>query len=409
MFKLAFYNIFRDLRRTILLSLLLSSSVVFLLVFVGYMNFSREGMEKSFVSSTGHIQIAKENYFNPKFSSLKNELLLEEKDINLIRDEIIGYDELQYTNLIVNFDGLLGNSSTSNPVFAFAYEDPDIITSSLSLLEGEPIFHDSNGGEFLLGSNLAASFGIEKIMETNSDLTLMTNLLGRGLNFQNIKVAGIVKFPFSTADNIFAITTIKTLKDLFAFEGGAHVIQVFLKDNSTLEAFKKKLDNFKKNKGIAFDYNDWFEINPYFKSVLGMTRTTFMFILVLVSLLIFIAFFQIMTALSIERTRELGTLRAIGLTKLELFYSLFLEIVIISVINIVIGVILAYFAKLFVQFQKISFTPPGYSETYYINIFYYASDIIYVSIFMLVLAIFSSILPFSKASKKSVIEVMNDA
>ncbi|WP_424632673.1 ABC transporter permease [Borreliella lusitaniae] len=409
MFKLAFYNIFRDLRRTILLSLLLASSVVFLLVFIGYMNFSREGMEKSFVSSTGHIQIAKENYFNPKFSSIKSELLLEEKDINLIRDEIVGYDELQSTNLIVNFDGLLGNSSTSNPVFAFAYEDPDIITSSLSLLEGNPIFHDSNAGEFLLGSNLAASFGIEKITEANSDLTLMTNLLGRGLNFQNIKVAGIIKFPFSTADNIFAITTIKTLKDLFAFEGGAHVIQVFLKDSSALGAFKKKLDDFKKNKGIVFDYNDWFEINPYFKSVLGMTRTTFLFILFLVSLLIFIAFFQIMTALSIERTRELGTLRAIGLTKLELFYSLFLEIVIIAFMNIFIGVVLAYFAKLFIQFQKISFTPPGYSETYYINIFYYAGDIIYVSIFMLFLAIFSSILPFIKASKKSIVEVMNDA
>lgn len=77
-----------------------------------------------------------------------------------------------------------------------------------------------------------------------------------------------------------------------------------------------------------------------------------------------------MTVLSIERIRELGTLRAIGLTKLELFYSLFLEIVIISVINIVIGVILAYFAKLFVQFQKISFTPPAIQKhiisTYFI-------------------------------------------
>ncbi|WP_025407117.1 ABC transporter permease [Borrelia hermsii] len=409
MFKLAFYNIFRDLRRTAMLSLLLISSVVFLLVFIGYMNFSREGMERNFVSSTGHIQIAKENYFDPKFSSLKHELLLEEKDINFIRNEIVGYDELQSTNLIVNFDGLLGNSSTSNPVFAFAYEDPDLITSSLSLLEGEPIFHDSNEGGFLLGSNLAASFGIEKITETNSDLTLMTNLLGKGLNFQNIKVSGIIKFPFSTADNIFAITTIKTLKDLFAFEGGAHVIQVFLKDSSTLEAFKAKLNNLKKDKGIKFDYNDWFEINPYFKSVLGMTRTTFMFILFLVSLLIFIAFFQIMTALSIERTRELGTLRAIGLTKLELFYSLFLEIFIIAVVNIIVGVVLAYFAKFFIEFQKISFTPPGYLETYYINILYYASDIMYVSIFMLVLAILSSVLPFIKASKKSIVEVMNDA
>lgn len=69
----------------------------------------------------------------------------------------------------------------------------------------------------------------------------MTNLFGKGLNFQNIKVAGIIKFPFSTADNIFAITTIETLKDLFAFEGGeAHVIQVVLKDSSTLETLKKK-------------------------------------------------------------------------------------------------------------------------------------------------------------------------
>ncbi|WP_234926431.1 ABC transporter permease [Borreliella valaisiana] len=278
----------------------------------------------------------------------------------------------------------------------------------MSLLEGEPIFHDSNGGEFLLGSNLAASFGLEKIRETNCNFILMTNFIGIGLNFQNIKVAGILKFPFSTADNIFAITTIKTLKNFFAFEGGAHVIQVFLKDSSTLETLKKKLDNLKKDKGIVFDYNDWFEINSYFKSVLGMTRTTFLLILLLVSLLILIAFFHIMTGLSIDRTRGLCTLTAIGLTKFKLFYSLFLEIVIISVINIVIGLILAYFAKLFIQFQKISFTPPGYSEAYYNKIFYYASDIMYVSIFMLVLAIFSSILPFSKASKKSVVEVMND-
>ncbi|WP_236841643.1 hypothetical protein [Borreliella garinii] len=85
------------------------------------MNFSREGMEKSFVSSTGHIQIAKENHFNPKFSSFKGELLLEKKDINFIRDEIVSYDELQSNNLIFNFDRLLGNYSTSNPVFEFVY------------------------------------------------------------------------------------------------------------------------------------------------------------------------------------------------------------------------------------------------------------------------------------------------
>ncbi|ACN52997.1 hypothetical protein [Borreliella valaisiana] len=48
------------------------------------MNFSREGMEKSFVSSTGHIQIAKENHFNPKFSSLKGESCCLKKKILIL-------------------------------------------------------------------------------------------------------------------------------------------------------------------------------------------------------------------------------------------------------------------------------------------------------------------------------------
>ncbi len=119
------------------------------------MNFSREGMEKSFVSSTGHIQIAKENHFNLKFSSLKGELLLEEKDINFIRDEIISYDKLQSTNLIFNFDGLLGNSSTSNPVFKFVYEEPRYNYKQSVFAEGELFFMILMQMKFLLGESFS--------------------------------------------------------------------------------------------------------------------------------------------------------------------------------------------------------------------------------------------------------------
>ena len=76
MLKLAFFNILRDIRRSVMIALLLISSVVFLLLFIGYMNYSSEGMQLGLVSSTGHIQIARNNYFNPKFSSIKNSLIL---------------------------------------------------------------------------------------------------------------------------------------------------------------------------------------------------------------------------------------------------------------------------------------------------------------------------------------------
>ncbi|WP_445436407.1 ABC transporter permease [Candidatus Borreliella tachyglossi] len=407
MFKLAFFNILRDVRRSVMISLLLISSVVSLLLFVGYMNYSSEGMQLGLVSSTGHVQIAGKNYFNPKFSGIKNSLVLKEHEIVKIRDEIDNYLEVKSSNLIVNFEGLLGNPLGSKPFFALAYENPDFAIKSLTLISGRPLFDDDVGG-FLVGGRLAATLGIENLTPENSTLTVMTDLFGEGLILQDITLAGIVKFPVSQADSSIAFTNINTLKNLFGFKGGAHVIQVFLKNNFMLEDFKKKLDSFKEQSNIDFEYNDWYEINPSFKSIVGINQTMFIFILSLILLLIFISFFQIMTALSLERTKELGTLRAIGLTKLELFLTLILEIFILAGLNIILGIGISIFLKMLISRQQILFTPPGYTESYAIDVLYYPSDILFVSLFILIVTLASSIFPFIKASKRSIVEVMND-
>nr|WKT13899.1 FtsX-like permease family protein [Borrelia sp. BU AG58] len=407
MLKLAFFNILREIRRSVVISLLLISSVVFLLLFIGYMNYSSEGMQLGLVSSTGHIQIARKNYFNPKFSSIKNSLILEVHEITQIREEIDAYSELRSSNLIVNFEGLLGNVLGSRPFFASAFENPDFATRSLSLVDGRPLFDDVVG-DFLIGSRFATSLGIENLTEENSRLTLMTDLFGEGLVLQDINLAGIIKFPTSQTDSMIAITSIKTLESLFDFKGGAHVIQVFLGNNSMLEDFKQKLSSFKLKSNIGFEYSDWYEINPSFKSIVGMNKVIFTFILILILLLIFISFFQIMTALSLERTRELGTLRAIGLTKRELFATLFLEVFILAVFNIILGIGITYILKFLIGVQRIEFSPPGYTESYLVNVLYYPNDIAFVSFFIVLVTLSSSIFPFIKASKRSIVEVIND-
>lgn len=407
MLKLAFFNIFRDVRRSMMISFLLVSSVVFLLLFIGYMNYSSEGMEMGLVSSTGHIQIARKNYFNPKFSSIKNNLILKDCEILQIKNEINKYSEFKSSNLIVNFEGLIGNSFVSKPFFATAFENPDFAIKSLSLVDGVPLF-DSSIGDFLIGSSLAISLGIESLTKENSKLTLMTDMLGEGLILQDIRLTGIVKFPVIQTDSMVAITSINTLKSFFDFKDGAHIIQVYLKNNSFLNSFKNKLEFLKNKSNIDFEYSDWYEINPAFKSIVGINKVMFKFLAILIILLIFISFFQIMTALSLERTRELGTLRAIGLTKLELFCTLFLEIFILTAINIILGIAISYFLKLIIGFQQIRFSPPGYIESYFIDFSYYFSDICFVSLFIFLVAIISSVLPFIKASKKSIVEVINN-
>ncbi|SCW41084.1 putative ABC transport system permease protein [Borreliella japonica] len=407
MFKLAFFNIFRDVRRSMTVSFLLESSVVFLLLFIGYMNYSSEGMEMGLVSSTGHIQIAKKNYFNPKFSSIKNNLMLKDCEILQIKNEINKYSEFKSSNLIVNFEGLIGNSVVSKPFFATAFEDLDFATKSLSLVDGNPLF-DSSVGDFLIGSNLAMSLGIESLTKKTSKLTLMTDMLGEGLILQDVRLSGIIKFPVIQTDSMVAITSINTLKSFFDFKDGVHVIQVYLKNNSFLNSFKDKLEVLRNKSNIDFEYSDWYEINPSFKSILGINEIMFKFLSILIILLIFISFFQIMTALGLERTRELGTLRAIGLTKLELFYTLFLEIFILTTINIILGIAISYFLKLIIGFYQIRFSPPGYTESYFINFLYYFSDICFVSLFIFLVAIISSVLPFIKVSKRSIVEVINN-
>lgn len=74
-----------------------------------------------FVSSTGHIQIARKNYFNPKFSSIEDNLILKDCEILKIKNEINKYSEFKSSNLIVNFEGLIGNPFVSKPFFATAF------------------------------------------------------------------------------------------------------------------------------------------------------------------------------------------------------------------------------------------------------------------------------------------------
>lgn len=170
-----------------------------------------------FVSSTGHIQIARKNYFNPKFSSIEDNLILKDCEILKIKNEINKYSEFKSSNLIVNFEGLIGNPFVSKPFFATAFKNPDFVIKSLSLVAGNPLF-DSSVGDFLIGSSLAISLGIENLTKENSKLTLMTDTLGEGLILQDIRLSGIIKFPVIQTDSMVAIASINTLKSFFDFE-----------------------------------------------------------------------------------------------------------------------------------------------------------------------------------------------
>lgn len=127
------------------------------------------------------------------------------------------------------------------------------------------------------------------------------------------------------------ITSLGIAKDQDAF------LSIYLKDGADAGAARTNLDKALADNPLV----SVMDIGEYTKQILGQVQTTMAILYALLALSIIIAVLGIANTLGlsiIERTRELGLLRAIALTRRQVRRMITLESVVISLLGAVVGV-----------------------------------------------------------------------
>jgi len=307
--KLAFRNVFRNKRRTILTLLGIICGNAAIINYLGYVNASIWGMRESVINGQlSHIQIYKKGF-------------LEKGVIDPYKYMIDNYEEIKKIMMEdkmivvmaprISFSGIIASNDIST-IFTGEGVDPQYdnkITSYINISEGRDLV-PTDQNAVVLGIGLAA--GMQAA--TGSMLTLLTSTRAGGLNAIDIQVEGIMQSGIKDYDNVFLKLPLQTVQKLLNTKAVTRLFVLIDKTENT-ELVAAKMKKLIQEKKLDLEIKTWDELATTFHAVVKILYDFFYFVAIIIILIVIFSITNTLTMSVMERIDEIGTIRAIGATK----------------------------------------------------------------------------------------------
>lgn len=274
------------------------------------------------------------------------------------------------------------------------YTAPQVTRIKDYLISGR--LEDLKGGSVIIGRELASYLGAG----INSDLPVYSPQ-GKA---RNLKIAGIFYSGMYDYDMRLVFTDIKTAQDILGSGDKFSAVAIKLNNFYAADKVKGELGPV-----LGADYNlkTWIEANQNFFSALKLEKLTMFIIL---TLIILVASFNIISTLIVmvvEKTKDIGILKAIGMTSGGIRKIFTCEGLFIGAFGIIFGaaggLALCALLKKY-QFIKLP------QDVYYIDklpvSIEFWPDIVLVLSAAMAITIISTIYPAAKASRLRPVEAL---
>ncbi len=255
---------------------------------------------------------------------------------------------------------------------------------------------DLGQDKVIIGKELALYLGLG----LNSDL-MAYSPLGKE---RNLKVVGIFNSGMYDYDLNLIFTNLKTAQDILGLNNKFSAIAIKLDNLNLADKVRNELSNV-----LGFDYNlkTWMEANQNFFAALKLEKLTMFIILTLIILVASFNIISTLVVMVVEKTRDIGILKAIGMTSVRIRKIFTYEGLIIGSLGTfsgtVGGIVLCGLLKKY-QFIKLP------QDIYYIDklpvSIEFWPDIALIILAAIAITLISTIYPASKAAKLKPVEAL---
>ena len=332
--KMAWRNIWRNPRRTILTIAAIAFACMLLVFMLSFQFGSYETMINFAVKNhTGHLQVQARGYMDKRSIRM---VVPDPAAVGRVLDKTQGVAAYTFR---ANAFSLVSSNKRTCGVMVIGI-DPAMeakLTSLKKIIRQGSYLSEDNADQALVGELLARNLQVG----LGDELVLLGQGRDGTIAATVVKVKGIYSLGEDEFDRSSVQITLKNFQDVYSMRGAVHEVVVFGKSTQDVPEIKravaaniKSID--KKHKLVVVD---WMELMPGLLQGIQMDLVSgliFWFILVVV-----VAFSILNTFLMaiLERTREFGVLMAIGTTPRRLTRLLLIESTAITILGIGIGII----------------------------------------------------------------------
>jgi putative ABC transport system permease protein len=406
LFKIAIRNLRRYRRRTILTSSLITIGVIFVLVFVGVSGSFKNMMIGQMTDSMlGHIQIHRKGYI-ASIDNLPLTMNMKPQAVKKLEGIFKQIPEIEAYSPRIKFGAMFSSfTETTNIRLNGVY--PEMEMKTLPLLASRI----SNGGKEIRKGEIIIPELLARGMKINVGDTIVviaTNKDG-SVNGKQLKVGGIIESVTGPGGRDGYIHIEDAMEILRMDEMEISEIAIRLKHFDRLHAVYNTLytllsGELNKQGKPAFEVHTWEGLSPFY-NIARMIDMMSIFIKAMLIAIVLISVMNVMIMAVYERIREIGTIAAIGTLPGKILSMFVVEGFLLGIIGAIAGNILGtgivYVLKLF----RITFDF-GRQTGLVLSPTVAMTDILMISLIVIVVAVLGSLQPALKASRMEPIKAL---
>ena len=394
----AFKNVLRNRRRSLITIIITAIGSAAILIGGGFALFTYDGLKQMATLESGHLVIAHKDYFSSEEEYAMQYGLSDWQDLKkqLEQDERV---KLVIPRL--QLSGLISNGDKTTIYMAQAVDpEGEAKVKKITVDKGEWLSStqaDNEDAQVLLGTDLAKSMKAD----IGSSLTLLSTTATGALNGIDVTVRGIFSTGVPEMDKRLLSITIPTAQTLLD-SPKVSTLHVYLNDTEDTDVVAEKIHR------LFPDYalKKWEELAYYYVGVVNLYNRLFGVLGLIILIIVFFSVTNTMSMVVRERTREIGTLAAMGTLPREILRNFVLEALVIGVIGSVLGMAIAGGVIVFLQHAGIMMPPPPGRNVGYPLLVYYSGRLFLITTIVL---IFISMLSALLAARKGIRQPIVDA
>jgi len=455
--SLAIRNLLRNRRRSFATFFALALGTAAILLFGGYRKNIEYTMHTAYVRDGGHLQIQHRDLFlygsgNPtKYSIAGYEAIISA----ISRDEVLGKmvtvitPTLQFGGIASNFSagvsrtvvglGIVASDRNNmrtwnefglpraSPHFALdgAAADAAIVGTGVArvllLCESLNIDNCPKPEEEQPASGAALPTDIAQLAAREAPrakaaggarIELLASSSGGAPNVVSLAIVNAERQGFKELDEIYLMLQLPQAQRLIYGRTSPKVtaIMVQIKHSGQIDEAKERLVGLleAQARGQSLAVLDFRELNPFFVQTVQLFDTIFGFIFALIASIVLFTVGNTMSTAVMERTVEIGTIRAMGLRRRGVQRLFVVEGMLLGVAGTVSGAVFAILSSALINQMGLTWLPPGSGERLPLLMLVWGETptIAGTTIGLILIAALSAWLPARRASRMVIVDAL---
>ena len=408
--KIAIRNIVKNRRRSLFTILAIAVGYAAVNVFGGFTEYIFKSLQDSFIyaQGNGHLTIFKKGFLTQgKLDPFQ--FMLSEAETELIRELCRKDPRVMVVTPQLMITGLISNGSVST-IFVGVGRVPSDLTfvrsratgmiGRLKLYEGRNLVD-----EVPHGVGLSAGLAKKLDLDQGSEAIAMSPTIHGQINALDMQVFQVFHSPYEELDDKLLMAPLDFAQSLYDTTSADRITVLLTEDRSTLP-MKEHFERIFVDAGVDVELMTWKDLSIFYVKVKDMFDIIFLFIFVIVFVIVVMSVVNTVSMAIMERTQEIGTLRALGLKRRGIVKLFAIESSVLGLIGSLVGIVFTFVGWGLVKVIEPSWIPPNIPYRVPLEVHLVPGYMAVSFVFLILLSVLSAILPARKAALKGIVDAL---